>query len=585
MPASSVTYTGDGATSNRALTFGYLSKDDVFVSLDGVDDPTFTWNTDAEVTITPAPANPVSIVIYRVTPRTTPVATLADGQVDLAVNYNNIALQTLYSLQEIEDTYTTVGDAVASAAAAAVSAAAALVSENAAAADEALTDADATATAADVVATNADVVLTTADAAATALDAIATAADAIATAADVVLTNADVVTTNADVVLTTADAAATALDAIATAADLVATDADVTATAASASAASTSESNASTSASNASTSESNASTSASNASTSATNAGTSATNASNSASAASTSETNAGTSETNAAASEAAAALEVANLTGTSTTSLAIAVASKVFTTQASKSFSAGTWLLATSDADPTNYMHGQVTSYSGTTLTVNVTNIGGSGTLADWTIRVAGTQGATGDTGATGPAGTGDVVGPASVTDDLPAIFDGTTGKLIKQKTYAAFKTLLSLVAGDVGLGNVDNTSNATERAASATLSSKTLVDPVITGTINEDAYTISDGAGFAIDPGNGSIQKITLGANRTPTASGWTEGDTVTLLIADGTAYTITWSTIGVVWKDATAPTLATTGYTEVSITYQGSVYRGVTVGDFAS
>lgn len=49
-------------------------------------------------------------------------------------------------------------------------------------------------------------------------------------------------------------------------------------------------------------------------------------------------------------------------------------------------------------------------------------------------------------------------VAGPASVTDDLPAIFDGTTGKLIKSKTYAAFKTLLSLVKGDVGLGNVDN-------------------------------------------------------------------------------------------------------------------------------
>lgn len=99
-----------------------------------------------------------------------------------------------------------------------------------------------------------------------------------------------------------------------------------------------------------------------------------------------------------------AAAASAAKLTGTSTTSLAIAVASKVFTTQASKFFEAGRWLLATSDADPTNYMHGQVTSYSGTTLTLNVTNIGGSGTFADWTITVAGTRGATGATGATGP-------------------------------------------------------------------------------------------------------------------------------------------------------------------------------------
>lgn len=60
-------------------------------------------------------------------------------------------------------------------------------------------------------------------------------------------------------------------------------------------------------------------------------------------------------------------------------------------------------------------------------------------------------------------------VTGPASVTDDLPAIFDGTTGKLIKSKTYAAFKTLLALVKGDVGLGNVDNTSDANKPVSTA--------------------------------------------------------------------------------------------------------------------
>lgn len=83
---------------------------------------------------------------------------------------------------------------------------------------------------------------------------------------------------------------------------------------------------------------------------------------------------------------------------GTSTTSLSITVASKVFVTQSDKFFDVGRWLLITSDADPANYMHGQVTSYSGTALTVNVTNIGGSGTLGDWDITVSGTQGAEGD-------------------------------------------------------------------------------------------------------------------------------------------------------------------------------------------
>lgn len=85
---------------------------------------------------------------------------------------------------------------------------------------------------------------------------------------------------------------------------------------------------------------------------------------------------------------------------GTSTTSLAIGTGSKVFVTQQNKNFDVGVWVLATSDADETNYMHGQVTAYSGTSLTVDVTNIGGSGTLADWTITVSGTQGSQGVAG-----------------------------------------------------------------------------------------------------------------------------------------------------------------------------------------
>ena len=90
-------------------------------------------------------------------------------------------------------------------------------------------------------------------------------------------------------------------------------------------------------------------------------------------------------------------------LAGTSATSLAIGTGSKVFTVQYGSALMIGQWLLITSDADPANYMHGQVTAYSGTLLTVNITNIGGSGTLADWSIRLSGTQGAKGDTGVKG--------------------------------------------------------------------------------------------------------------------------------------------------------------------------------------
>lgn len=107
-------------------------------------------------------------------------------------------------------------------------------------------------------------------------------------------------------------------------------------------------------------------------------------------------ETNAETAEANAEAALAA----IEGLDATSTTSLAIGTGGKSFTIQSGKGFIAGMWILATSDADPTNYMHGYVSSYSGTTLVMVSTNVGGSGTHADWTLRLSGTRGAQGATG-----------------------------------------------------------------------------------------------------------------------------------------------------------------------------------------
>jgi len=119
--------------------------------------------------------------------------------------------------------------------------------------------------------------------------------------------------------------------------------------------------------------------------------------------------------------------------------------------------------------------------------------------------------------------------------------------------------------------------------------LSSKTLTDPAITGTILEDVYTITDGAAFEIDPGNGSIQLITLGASRTPKATNFAAGEAVTLMVDDGTAYSLTWtdSTFGgsgVVWKtDAgVAPSLVSTGYTVIVLWKVSTQVYGARVGN---
>lgn len=84
--------------------------------------------------------------------------------------------------------------------------------------------------------------------------------------------------------------------------------------------------------------------------------------------------------------------------------------------------------------------------------------------------------------------AGTGDVVGPAGTTTGFFARFADATGKLLEAVSATTLKAALTLVKGDVGLGNVDNTSDVNKpvsTAQQAALDLKApLNSPAITGT-----------------------------------------------------------------------------------------------------
>lgn len=183
---------------------------------------------------------------------------------------------------------------------------------------------------------------------------------------------------------------------------------------------------------------------------------------------------------------------------------------------------------------------------------------------------------GTSGDTIPVTAGGTGATTAAAART----ALGATTTGSDL----FTAIDAAAARTAIGAGTGNGDVTTTGSQ-----VLSSKTLVDPVITGTVLEDIYTITDGSAFEIDPGNGSIQLITLGASRTPKATNFAAGESVILMVDDGSAYTLTWtdSTFGgsgVVWKTnaAAAPTLNTSGYTAIVLWKVSTQVYGARVGD---
>jgi hypothetical protein len=167
----------------------------------------------------------------------------------------------------------------------------------------------------------------------------------------------------------------------------------------------------------------------------------------------------------------------------------------------------------------------------------------------------------------------------PAAVAADvlwtLPAT-DGSSGQVLSTNGTGTL-SWATAATGDVTL------------TGTQTLTNKTLTDPAIIGTILEDVYTITDGAAFEVDPGNGSVQLITLGANRTPKATNFAAGESITLMVDDGSAYTLTWTdatwgTSGVEWVGGSPPDLATSGYTVIQFWKVASQVYGAYVGDVA-
>ena len=148
---------------------------------------------------------------------------------------------------------------------------------------------------------------------------------------------------------------------------------------------------------------------------------------------------------------------------------------------------------------------------------------------------------------------------------------------------TYTASGTTLSRTVSESSNSDAAiNLSGSAVVFVSATTSDiMQTTNPVISsGTITEDVYAIS-GTSVALEPDNGSVQTHTLTGNTTYT-DGFASGQAITLMIDDGTAYTVTWPTMTWVNSGGTAPALATSGYTTVALWKVSTTLYGALVGD---
>lgn len=136
---------------------------------------------------------------------------------------------------------------------------------------------------------------------------------------------------------------------------------------------------------------------------------------------------------------------------------------------------------------------------------------------------------------------------------------------------------------AAEIGSLTLPTGGDIVGTTATQTLTNKTIEAGTFTNGYTEEVFAVS-GTTPALSPTNGSIQTWTLSGNSTPTAGTWANGQSLTLMINDGTAFTITWTSLGVVWVGGTAPTLATTGFTVLQFWEVGNTIYGVKTGEVA-
>jgi len=169
------------------------------------------------------------------------------------------------------------------------------------------------------------------------------------------------------------------------------------------------------------------------------------------------------------------------------------------------------------------------------------------------------------------------DVFNKLSVTSLTTPSLTATTSTLTTLTATTLTATTGTLSSADIDGGSIDGatvgaTSASTGKFTTLNATGKTTFD----AEIEEQQYSFT---GTDVDPANGTIQYKTLSGNTTLTES-LVDGEYVTLMIDDGTAYTVTWPTT--TWIGGSAPTLGTSGYNVIELWKVNGTLYGAFAGN---
>jgi|DEB0MinimDraft_3_1074331.scaffolds.fasta_scaffold24162_2 hypothetical protein len=159
---------------------------------------------------------------------------------------------------------------------------------------------------------------------------------------------------------------------------------------------------------------------------------------------------------------------------------------------------------------------------------------------------------------------------------------YDADTTKNDVANTFTANQTINADLTVDTDTLYVDSTNNRVG-IGTASPTYKLDVSGITRATSFLETVVAVTGTTPAISANSGNIQTWTLSGNSTPTDS-LAAGQSVTLMIDDGSAYTITWTSLVDQWIGGSAPTLATTGYTVVELWKVAGVTYAAYVGDLS-